>query len=182
MKEVQVEIDFARGHRGLALRAKNLLVRADLSAHDGNTLPVTGVRVADQRLNCRRFREEFLLLAPDEKDVQQLHAQIHPLGVALDRLLDQVCRLVVQAVGHVEIGFGQRIGLLQIDPGSPGDRIFKRIGVFPGALRRGRRGFPWLTLGPRGNGRLFLQFREGIAHALYHTVDPLGIRPVHLAA
>ena len=59
--------------------------------------------------------QELLLVAPDEEHFEQLQLQIATLGLARDGDADEVGGLVVQTVGHVEIGFGQRIALIEID-------------------------------------------------------------------
>ena len=73
-----------------------------------------GSTVARRFQSLRRLQER-ILVAPDEIDLQQLQPQVAPVRFALERNAHQVGRLIVQAIGHVEIGFGQRIALIEID-------------------------------------------------------------------
>ena len=59
--------------------------------------------------------EEQFPVAPHEIDFQQLELQVAPARLAIDRDLDQVGGLIVQAVRHVEVGFGERILLIEAD-------------------------------------------------------------------
>ena len=80
---------------------------------------------------CRellRGLQEGVLVAPDEVDLEQLHAQIAPLGLALERDAHEIGGLIVQAVGHVEIGFGQRIALIEIYRALARHRVLGRDG------------------------------------------------------
>ena len=45
----------------------------------------------------------------------------------LQRSVDQIRRLIVEPIGHVKIGFGQRVGLIQVYRRIAAERIFKRI-------------------------------------------------------
>ena len=62
-----------------------------------------------------RHREELILVAPDEEHFEKLELEIAALGLALDGDAHEIGGLVVQTIGHVEIGFGQRIALIEID-------------------------------------------------------------------
>ena len=51
-------------------------------------------------------------------------------GSRCERELHEVCGLVVQAVGHVEIGLGDRVGLVKVDRGLRVDRVVEaRLGT-----------------------------------------------------
>ena len=65
--------------------------------------------------------EELLLVAPDEEHFEELELEVATIGFALDRDAHQVGGLVVQTIGHVEIGFRQRIALVEIDGGFAAD-------------------------------------------------------------
>ena len=80
--------------------------------------------------------QELLFVAPYEEDFEELQFQVAAIGLAVDGDANEVGRLIVQAVGHVEIGFGQRIALIEIDRRFAADRLVGR-GHMP---RRGRRG------------------------------------------
>ncbi len=109
-----------------ATLANMRFVRANLLAHDDDLVPLAGRSAVARRLQTLRRLQERVLVAPDEINLQQLQAQIAPIRLALERDAHQVGRLVVQAVGHVEIGFGQRIALIEID------RALARHGVVGG--------------------------------------------------
>ena len=90
-----------------------------------------------------RGLQELLLVAPDEEHFEELQLQIAPPGLAADGDADQVRGLVVQAVGHVEVGFGERIALVEVDRRLAADRLIARHVArrgrgAPAAPRRGR--------------------------------------------
>ena len=80
--------------------------------------------------------EEPVAVAPDEEDLEQLEPQVAPLGLALDRELDQIGGLVVQAIGHVEVGFGQRVARLDADRRIARQRVVERRGLACGLEAR----------------------------------------------
>ena len=96
-------------------RGKQRFVRANLLAHDDDLVPFAGRRTIARRFQRLRRLQERILVAPDEIDLQQLEAQIAPVRLALERNAHQIGRLVVQTVGHVEVGLGQGIALIEID-------------------------------------------------------------------
>ena len=67
--------------------------------------------------------EEQILVTPDEIDLQQLELQVAPARLAIDRDLHQVGSLIVQAVRHVEVGFGERILLIEANRGFAAERV-----------------------------------------------------------
>ncbi len=64
------------------------------------------------------------------------------LGLAVQRQLDDVRGLVVQAVGHVEVGLGQRVALVEFDRRLGTERVGERCRPFEIVApdRRQRRG------------------------------------------
>ena len=62
-------------------------------------------------------------VAPDEVDLEQLQLQVAARRLAVDRDLHQVGGLVVQAVRHVEVGFGQRVLLIEAHLRLAADRL-----------------------------------------------------------
>jgi hypothetical protein len=70
--------------------------------------------------------QEGVLVAPDEIDFQQLQPQVAAVRLAFQCDTHQIRGLIVQAIGHVEVGFGQRIALIQVD------RALARHGVVGG--------------------------------------------------
>ena len=84
-----------------------------------------------------RGLQELLLVAPDEEHFEKLQLQVAPVRLAADGDPDQVRGLIVQAVGHVEVGFGKRIALVEVDRGLAADRLIARH--VPRAGRRVRR-------------------------------------------
>ena len=72
-----------------------------------------GAACARGAVQLARGVEEQVLVAPHEVDFQELELQVAAAGLAADRDLHQVGGLVVQAVSHVEVGFGQRVLLIE---------------------------------------------------------------------
>jgi len=91
------------------------IVGANLLAHDDYLVPLPGGSPVACRFQSLCRLQESILVAPNEVDLQELQPQVAPVRLALEGNAHQVGGLIVQAVGHVKIGFGQRIALVQID-------------------------------------------------------------------
>jgi hypothetical protein len=63
-------------------------------------------------------------VAPHDEHIEELQFQVATVGFTADGNTNQIGSLVVQAVGHVEISFSQRIALIQVDRGVTADRVF----------------------------------------------------------
>ncbi len=83
--------------------------------------------------------QERVLVAPDEEHLEQLELEVAPVRRRVERLLHELRGLIVQAVRHVEIGFGDRIGLVEIDDGLARQRIVERRRGRPRRALSGRR-------------------------------------------
>ena len=70
--------------------------------------------------------EEGRLVFPDEIDLKQLEAQITPVGIVTQCPHQQFGRLVIKTIGHVELGFGNDISLVDLDGTISADRALKR--------------------------------------------------------
>jgi hypothetical protein len=116
---IEVEVH-AHGAATLAFR-EHLVFGGNLLAHDDDLVPLARLAFAARIAEVAGQAEEFLLVAPDEEHFEQLELEVTSAGLALNGDAHQVRRLVVQAIGHVEIGFGQRIALVQIDRGLAAD-------------------------------------------------------------
>ena len=121
---LEVEIDPRRrraAHSGAGREQR--ILRRELLAHDDDLFPLARRRLGTGGGQLARGLQELLLVAPDEEDFEELQLQIPPLGLAPDGDADEVGGLIVQAVGHVEIGLGQRVALIQVDRGLAADRV-----------------------------------------------------------
>ena len=91
-----------------------------------------------QRLRqLMRGSEELLLVAPDEEHFEELELRVAARRLAADGDADEIRGLVVQTVGHVEVGFGERIPLVEVDRGLAADRVVR--GYMLGRGTGGRR-------------------------------------------
>src|SRR5690606_17739972 len=89
---------------------------------------------ADLGVQVTRGIQERFLVAPHEVDLEQLDLEVASVGRGSQRLREQVGRLVVEAVGDVEIGLGDRVGLIEVD-----DRLVRQR-LVGGSRRRGAEG------------------------------------------
>ena len=107
-----LEIQVDRGRRREASLVEQHVFRGKLLAHDDDLLPLArrGV-IAHARQFARRL-QELLLVAPHEEHLEQLQLQLATLRLALDRRLHKVGGLVIETIGHVEVGLGERVALL----------------------------------------------------------------------
>ncbi len=76
--------------------------------------PAGASRARGVHLACEL--QETILVAPDEEDLEQLQFEVAALRLALHGELHEVGGLVVKTIGHVEVGFGQRVARLQCWP------------------------------------------------------------------
>ena len=83
--------------------------------------------------------QEGVLVAPHEKDFEQLELEVAPIRRGIERFLHELGGLIVKAVSNVEVGLGHGIGLVEVD-----DRLARQrlVGRRSGTLRprRGARG------------------------------------------
>ena len=139
----------------------------DLLAHDDDLFPLAGGRLAARIGQLARDREELLVVAPHEEHFEELELEIATIGLALDRDAHEVGGLVVQTVGHVEIGFGQRIALVEIDRGLAADG-------FVGAHRRRERDVLRFLQGAMRAGFLDEDVVRNRAHAAGARMRPVS--------
>jgi hypothetical protein len=102
-------------------------------------------------------------VAPHEVDLAELRHQCLVAGIRLQRAVDQISGLVIETVGHVEVRFGKRIGLVEVDRRFAAERILERIELARrtralGYFRHGR--FERLVL-HRADARVLLHDDEG---------------------
>jgi hypothetical protein len=126
--ELQVEPGAADGtaRRGAG---EQRILGGDLLAHDHDLFPLAGGRLADRPVQLARRLQEFVAIAPDEEHLGQLQLEVAALRLARCGEPHQVRRLVVESVGHVEIGLGQRIALVEVDAGLAAERVVRGDGV-----------------------------------------------------
>ena len=107
-----------------------------------------GRRVGAGLGQLARGLQELLLVAPDEEHFEELELQVAPRGFTADGDADQIGGLVVQTVGHVEIGFGERITLIEVDRGLAADGLVARDMLGRGSRRpAGREARPLVRAG-----------------------------------
>ena len=93
-----------------------------------------------------RGLQELLLVAPDEEHLEELELQIAARRLAADGNADEVSGLVVQTIGHVKVGLGERIALVEVDRRLAADRLVAATwrGAEGGAPAAPSRGRSWL--------------------------------------
>ena len=85
------------------------MISRDLLTHDNNLVPIR-IRVAtDHRAHSACSVNKCIPVAPDKIDFAELRQIILAVGIDGECAVDQVGGLVIKAVRHVEIGFGNRI-------------------------------------------------------------------------
>ncbi len=140
---LEIEVDRCGGTAHAGRAAEHGIVGADLLAHDDDLLPLAGGRAVAGGIQRLRGLQEHVLVAPDEIDLQKLQAQVPTVGLALERDAHQIGGLIVQAIGHVEIGLGQGIALVDVHGAFARQRVLGRLeaaGVHD--FGRRRREFP----------------------------------------
>ena len=131
----EIQVDAAAGGPGEGAGVcEQRILRRDLPAHDHHLFPFTCQRLRTTSGQLARGLQEAILVAPDEEHLEQFQLQLAPIGLARDRNLHQVGGLIVQAIGHVEIRFRQRIALVE------GHRLLAGDGVIDGDVMAGCRG------------------------------------------
>ena len=70
--------------------------------------------------------QEQFLVAPNKEDLEQLEPQIATVRLALDGNLHEIRSLVIETIGHVEVGLGQRILLVEMDSRFAAQRVIGR--------------------------------------------------------
>jgi hypothetical protein len=120
---LQVNVDAARSGRRFG---KQAFVRADLPAHDDDLVPVGVAVLSDLFVQALRGLEKGVLIAPNEEHFEQLELQVAAIRRCVERFLDQLGGLIVETVGHVEVGFGNGIGLVEVDDGLTRQRLVGR--------------------------------------------------------
>ncbi len=88
-----------------------------LLAHDDDLLPLARLRLVARRGELARGLQELLAVAPHEEHFEELEAKIATPRLALAGEADEIGGLVVETVGHVEVGFGERIALVETGGG-----------------------------------------------------------------
>ena len=115
------------------------MVRGNLLTHDDDLVPLGTGSASQHRAQTVRGIDERIPVTPDKVNLAKLAEEILAIGLESERTVDQIGGLVVQAVRHVEIGFGHRIGLIQVYRGLATEGVIKR-NSFNRGLQRFRRG------------------------------------------
>ncbi len=100
---LEIDVDAPTARRGFG---EQPFVGADLAAHDHDLVPIRVVGLPDLAAQTLRGLQEGVLVAPHEEDFEQLELQVATIRRGLARLLHELGGLIVEAVGDVEIGFG----------------------------------------------------------------------------
>ena len=82
---------------------------SNLLPHDNDLVPVGTFATAHDRMQTLRGINEGVLITPDKIDFAQLCQKVLTFRFDLQRAVNEVRRLIVQTVGHMEVGFGKGI-------------------------------------------------------------------------
>ena len=103
------------------------MIASDLLTHDDNLVPVGAFRATNCCSQTSSGINERISVAPDKIDLTKLGEQILALRFNIQCTIDQVRRLIVKTVRHMEIGLGDRIRLVKIDSSFGTERIVNRF-------------------------------------------------------
>ena len=95
-------------------------------AHDDDLVPVAAFVVTPNLLDAACRINECVAVTPHEVDFAKLGQQVQPVSFGLEGTIDQVGGLVVEAIGHVEIGLGNRVALIEVDGSLAAESILHR--------------------------------------------------------
>ena len=102
------------------------MISSNLLPHNDDLVPIAVAAVSDTFQALCRINKQ-IPIAPHKVDFAQFRKKIGSFGFNLQRAINEVGRLVVKTVCHVEVSFGNRVRLIEIDRG------FAAEGVFEGA-------------------------------------------------
>ena len=77
-------------------------------------------------MDALRCIDKCITVTPDEVNLAKLGQQVETLCIDLERTIDQVGGLVIKTVRHVEVGFRDRVTLIEVDGGLAAERVFER--------------------------------------------------------
>ena len=111
---------------------EQFVICRNLLTHDDDLVPFAPRLITGLCSHALGGIDKCIAIAPDEVDFAELGQQVPAARIRFKRPVDQVCSLIVKAVCHVEIGFADRIALIQIN------RRFSAEGFFQRRRRAGR--------------------------------------------
>ena len=111
---------------GNACACKQFMISGDLLPHDHNLVPVSRFAAGERAVEACSGIDECVLVTPYEVDFAQLRHQSLVGRVCFEGAVDEICSLVIKAIRHVEVCFGQRIRLVEVDSRFTAERILKR--------------------------------------------------------
>ena len=112
---------------------KQRVVAGDLLPHDDDLVPISRISFTNRTLQPTGCVNERVAVTPDKVDFAQLGQQVGTIRFNRQRAVDEVCGLVIETIGHMEISLGNRIRLVEIDRGFAAERVLQRAKL-PGAV------------------------------------------------
>ena len=103
------------------------MVSGYLLAHDDYLVPFRTIGFTDGGLQVGCRIDEGITIAPDEINLAELAHQRLVARVSFQCASNEVRRLIIKPVGHMEIGLGNRVGLIEIDGRLAAERVLQRV-------------------------------------------------------
>ena len=138
---------------------KQRVIAGYLLPHDDDLVPISRFSFTNRALQAASRVDKRVAVTPDKVDFAQLGQQVGTIRFKRQRAVDEVCGLVIETIGHMEISLGNRIGLVEIDRGFAAERVLQRAKL-PGAVTGFRGGFD--------GRRSFLESRRRSFKCLIH--------------
>jgi len=118
--------DLVRRGRDVVVLERQVVIGGNLLPHDHNLVPLGAITIAYSQIQAGGGINKGVAIAPDEVNFAQLGHQRFIRRITLQSAIDQIRRLIIQPVGHVEISLGDGVRLVQIDSRFTAKRVFER--------------------------------------------------------
>ena len=92
---------------------KQFVIGSNLLPHDHDLVPVLAGAVANGCLELAGRIDKRVTIAPNEVDFAKLGQQVVTVRLDFQCTIDQISGLVIQTVGHMEVGLRNRVGLIK---------------------------------------------------------------------
>ena len=106
---------------------KHLVVSRNLLTHDYDLVPLGVFSAADSSFQSLGCIDEVAAVTPHEIDLAKFRQQILPVGLGGQSTIDEIRRLIIEAISHMKIGLRDRVSLVQIDGSFATERVLYRL-------------------------------------------------------
>ena len=94
---------------------KHLVVSRNLLTHDYNLVPLGAFDAANSSFQSLGCIDEVAAVTPHEIDLAKFRQQILTVGLGGQSTIDEIRRLIIEAISHMKISLRHRVSLVQID-------------------------------------------------------------------